>query len=477
MTSTLAYAIRVPAATLSRARTPHRGEPLSRARALSGIKTPARFSSGRAKRHRLDARTVATAVVEPSSEAARAEEVKLSSNVLPGTMPSNAPPEDRTFVAKGANEATCLFFARNDAHLKGRNARTGRTSPRPSLPPVSARAPSPPRVVSRRAPTRDPRATRFPKPTPLTSALPRVAPLRVGRSIAKKFAVRFIGPDRKGLMAGLTQLMFGCGCNILSSNQYVSEDGMFFQRLSIDFSGLFSGADNREALESNIENMARQFDLDSWDISYNADPRRVGILVSKIDHCLWDLLVRHANGELKCEIPFIISNHTDLKYIADQFGIPFHHLPMEPEKHGGDKAAAKAAQEARIEALVEKTGADTLVMARYMQVLSDRFCDRHAAHTINIHHSFLPAFEGAKPYHRAKERGVKLIGATAHYATAKLDMGPIIVQDVAPVSHRDTVKDMVRKGKDVERVALARALRNHLESRVLVHEGRTVVFD
>ena len=181
--------------------------------------------------------------------------------------------------------------------------------------------------------------------------------------------------------------------------------------------------------------------------------------------------MRHANGELKCEIPFIISNHTDLKYIADQFGIPFHHLPMEPERHGGDKAAAKAAQEARIEALVEKAGADTLVMARYMQVLSDGFCDRHAAHTINIHHSFLPAFEGAKLYHRAKERGVKLIGATAHYATAKLDMGPIIVQDVAPVSHRDTVKDMVRKGKDVERVALARALRHHLESRVLVHEG------
>ena len=141
MTSTLAYAIRVPAATLSRARAPHRGdEPLSRARALSGIKTPARFSSGRAKRHWLDARTVATAVVEPSSEAARAEEVKLSSNVLPGTMPSNAPPEDRTFVAKGANEATCLFFARNDAHLKGRNARTGRTSPRPPRSPRSSPA-------------------------------------------------------------------------------------------------------------------------------------------------------------------------------------------------------------------------------------------------------------------------------------------------------------------------------------------------
>ena len=295
--------------------------------------------------------------------------------------------------------------------------------------------------------------------------------------MSKKFAVRFIGPYRKGLMAALTQLMFGCGCNILSYAQYVSDDGMFFQRLSIYFSGLFSGADNRAALESSIENLARQFEMDSWDISYVADPHRVGILVSKIDHCLWDLLVRHANGELKCEIPFIMSNHTDLKYIADQFGIPFFHLPMEPEKFGGDNVKAKAAQEAKIEAVIEKHGADTLVMARYMQVLSDAFCDRHASHTINIHHSFLPAFEGAKPYHRAKERGVKLIGATAHYATAKLDMGPIIVQDVAPVSHRDTVKDMVRKGKDVERVALARALRYHLESRVLVHDGRTVVFD
>ena len=278
-------------------------------------------------------------------------------------------------------------------------------------------------------------------------------------------------------MAGLTQLMFGCGCNILSSAQYVSEDGIFFQRMSIDFSGAYSGKENREALESSIENMAKQYNMISWKIDYAADPHKVGILVSKIDHCLWDLLVRHANKELKCDIPFIISNHPDLGYIAEQFKIPFEYLPMEVDKFDGDKKLAKADQEARIEAVIEKYGADTLVMARYMQVLSDSFCDKHASHTINIHHSFLPAFEGAKPYHRAKERGVKLIGATAHYATAKLDMGPIIVQDVAPVSHRDTVQDMVRKGKDLERVALARALRSHLESRVLVHQNRTVVFD
>ena len=294
--------------------------------------------------------------------------------------------------------------------------------------------------------------------------------------MSKKFAVRFIGPDRKGLMAALTQLMFGCGCNILSSAQYVSDDGMFFQRLSIDFSGLFSGADNRAALESSIENLARQFEMDSWDISYVADPHRVGILVSKIDHCLWDLLVRHANGELKCEIPFIISNHTDLKYIADQFGIPFFHLPMETEKFGGDKVKAKAAQEAKIEAVIEKHGADTLVMARYMQVLSDAFCDRHASHTINIHHSFLPAFEGAKPYHRAKERGVKLIGATCHFVTPDLDEGPIVEQDVIRIDHSDTPEDMAHLGKDIEKVVLARGLRAVVEDRVLLADNKTVIF-
>lgn len=218
--------------------------------------------------------------------------------------------------------------------------------------------------------------------------------------------VRFIGPDKKGLMAGLTQLMFGCGCNILSSDQYVSEDGVFFQRMSIDFSGAYSGADNREALESAIGTMATQFDMIEWKIDYSHDAHKVGILVSKIDHCLWDLLVRHANKELRCDIPFIISNHPDLGHIAEQFGIPFEFLPMEVDKFDGDKTKAKADQEKKIEAVIQKYGADTLVMARYMQVLSDDFCTKHASHTINIHHSFLPAFEGAKPYHRAKDRYV-----------------------------------------------------------------------
>lgn len=193
-----------------------------------------------------------------------------------------------------------------------------------------------------------------------------------------------------------------------------------------------------------------QFDLFSWKISYSDDVHNVGILVSKLDHCLWDLLVRYKNNELKCEIPIIMSNHAELKYIADQFDIPFLHLPM--IYPGGfanattdEKAATKVKQEAQIDAALAKYKVDTLILARYMQVMSDDFCQKHAEHTINIHHSFLPAFEGGRPYHRAKERGVKLIGATAHYATAKLDAGPIIVQDVQPISHRDSVKDMVRK--------------------------------
>ena len=201
----------------------------------------------------------------------------------------------------------------------------------------------------------------------------------------------------------------------------------------------------------------------------------MGILVSKLDHCLWDLLVRYKNNELKCEIPIIMSNHAELKYIADQFDIPFLHLPMVIVDD--DKVLAKKKQEALIDAALTKYKVDTLILARYMQIMSDDFCAKHAEHTINIHHSFLPAFEGGRPYHRAKERGVKLIGATAHYATAKLDAGPIIVQDVQPISNRDSVKDMVRKGKDLERVVLSKALRYHLESRVLVHDNKTVVFD
>lgn len=211
-----------------------------------------------------------------------------------------------------------------------------------------------------------------------------------------------------------------------------------------------------------------------WSIHYSTKVKRMAILVSKFDHCLYDLLIRHKSGELACTIPLIISNHPDLEEVARQFGVRFVHLPIAA---GGDKAAAKAAQEAAIEALIEDEAIDLLVLARYMQVLSPGFCDRNARRTVNIHHSFLPAFEGGRPYHRAHERGVKLIGATAHLATSELDAGPIIEQDTARITHRDSVEAMVRKGRDLERTVLARGVKALLENRVIVSGTRTVVFE
>lgn len=204
----------------------------------------------------------------------------------------------------------------------------------------------------------------------------------------------------------------------------------------------------------------------------------MAVLVSKLDHCLWDLLIRHHSGELgRCEVPVVVSNHPDLGYVARSFGVDFAHLPIDEARHGGDRAAAKQAQEAAIEATLAEAGADLIVLARYMQVFSEGFCERNWRRTINIHHSFLPAFEGARPYHRAHDRGVKVIGATAHYATSELDAGPIVAQDVTRITHTDSPADMVRKGKDLERLVLARAVRWHLHDRVLVHANRTVVFE
>jgi formyltetrahydrofolate deformylase len=190
--------------------------------------------------------------------------------------------------------------------------------------------------------------------------------------------------------------------------------------------------------------------------------------VSKTDHCLYDLLLRHQAGELPCEIPLIVSNHPDQKRVADQFAIPYHVFPITRE--------SKAAQEEKELALLAEQAVDLVVLARYMQVLSSDFLERLGRPVINIHHSFLPAFSGGRPYHQAYERGVKLIGATAHYATSDLDEGPIIEQDVIRSSHRHSVRDLVEKGRDVERTVLSRAVRWHLEDRVLVHGNQTVVF-
>ncbi len=272
-------------------------------------------------------------------------------------------------------------------------------------------------------------------------------------------------PDRKGLVAALARLLYEHGANILSAQQHADRpSSMFFQRIHFDTTELDIA---RGALEDLLRIECGRFGM-RWRIAYSDRPKRMAIFVSRFEHCLYDLLIRHRLGELACEIPLVISNHPELASVAAQFGVPYHAIPV--------RAETKRAQEEQAQRLLEAERVDLIVLARYMQVLSDAFVARWPERIINIHHGFLPAFSGARPYHQALERGVKLIGATAHYATSELDEGPIIAQDVEPCSHRDTVEDLVRKGRDVERVVLARAVRGHLEDRILVHGRRTIVF-
>jgi len=272
-------------------------------------------------------------------------------------------------------------------------------------------------------------------------------------------------PDRRGLVAALAQLLYGHGANILDSDQHTDLDaGQFFQRIVFDTRELHV---DRVGLENAIKEVAERFSM-QFKVHYAAKRKRVAILVSRYDHCLYDLLLRQRSGELQCEIPIILSNHPELAPVAEQFGIQFQCLPVDPENRA-------APEEALLNAL-RNASVDVVVLARYMQILSDRVATELDGRIINIHHSFLPAFVGSKPYHAAHERGVKLIGATAHYATAELDQGPIIAQDVAQTNHRDTVADLIRKGRDLERVVLAQAVRLHLQDRVLVYANRTDVF-
>ncbi len=273
-------------------------------------------------------------------------------------------------------------------------------------------------------------------------------------------------PDRKGLVAALAQLLYGHGANILDADQHTDPvAGQFFQRIKFDMSELHT---DRRSLETAISEVADRFSM-SWRIADGSNRFRTAIFVSKYDHCLYDLLLRQRAGELSTEFAMIISNHEDLRPVAEQFGVPFHHLPITKE--------TKPVQEREALALLKAQSVDLVVLARYMQILSDDFLEAYDGQVINIHHSFLPAFMGSKPYHRAFERGVKLIGATAHYATADLDEGPIIEQDVVRCSHRDSVQDLVRKGRDLEKVVLGRAVRWHLDDRILVYDNKTVVFN
>ena len=276
--------------------------------------------------------------------------------------------------------------------------------------------------------------------------------------------------DQPGLVAALAQTLFERGVNLLDADQHTDEvAGEFFQRIRFELGS--EGADEAAALadiRAAVEPVAERHRM-TFDLYAGQQRPRVAIFVSKTDHCLYDLLLRHRAGELPCDIPMIVSNHEKLRPVAEQFGIPYFVTPVTPE--------TKTEAEARQLELIDEHAIDLVVMARYMQILSAHFIDQLPARIINIHHSFLPAFQGGRPYHQAYDRGVKLIGATAHYATTDLDEGPIIDQDVMRVSHRDDVADLVRKGRDVERNVLARAVRAHLEHRVLVYDNKTVVFD
>jgi formyltetrahydrofolate deformylase len=271
------------------------------------------------------------------------------------------------------------------------------------------------------------------------------------------------GPDQPGLVARTANWIYERSGNILHADQHRDDEaGIFFQR--IEWAPAGDVEESRTGFTEYVRGLGMQVAVARSDVA-----PRVALFVSKIEHCFVDLLARWKMGEFPCELVCVISNHPDLKPITGYYGLPFHHVPVVRER----KAAAETAQVS----LLHDYKVDLVVMARYMQVLSETFLASCGCPVINIHHSFLPAFAGARPYHQAHARGVKLIGATAHYATAVLDDGPIIQQDVSPVNHRHSVRDLVRRGRDLEKSVLAQAVRWHLEHRVLVYGNKTVVFD
>lgn len=271
-------------------------------------------------------------------------------------------------------------------------------------------------------------------------------------------------PDQKGLVAGITGFFAERDFNILHCQQYTDvQDGQYFMRIKLeDHAGI-----ERTVLETQFSEFAKTLGL-TWSVRYSDQPYRVALLVTRASHCPYDLLLRELEGELKCDIPVIIGNHNDLETMAKQFDKPFYHLPITKE--------TKVQQEAQIKALLSEYNIDLVVMARYMQILSEQFVEEFAGRVINIHHGFLPAFQGAKPYHQAYDRGVKIIGATSHYATADLDEGPIIEQGIERVMHDNSPEDLVMIGKDIERLVLARAVKAHIEHRIIISGRRTIVF-
>ncbi|MCG6899698.1 MAG: formyltetrahydrofolate deformylase [Gammaproteobacteria bacterium] len=274
-------------------------------------------------------------------------------------------------------------------------------------------------------------------------------------------------PDQKGIVISITEFIFKNGGNILYLDQHVdTERQVFFMRIEWDLQD-FVIADGKigEYFETLV---ARRFSM-NWQLHFSDEVPRMALLVSKQPHCFYDILARYEAGEWQVDIPLIISNHTDMQTAAGRLGIDYVHLPVTAEN--------RKEQELKQLELLQQYRIDFIVLARYMQILGNGFIDRYPDRIINIHHSFLPAFPGARPYHSAHERGVKIIGATSHYATAELDTGPIIEQDVVRVSHENSVEDMVRKGRDLEKMVLSRAIWHHLHHNILVYENRTVVFE
>lgn len=272
--------------------------------------------------------------------------------------------------------------------------------------------------------------------------------------------------DQKGLVAAVSDFLYRNNGNITHADQHTDrEENVFLQRVEWELEGF---AIPRDDIASAFQPIAVRFGME-WTLRFSDYVPRLAILVSKLPHCLYDVLARWRLGEFEAEIPLVISNHEDARPIVEGFALRYEVLSVTPE--------AKREQEHRIAALIDAERVDLVILARYMQILSDEFVSRYPNRIINIHHSFLPAFAGARPYHQAHERGVKIIGATAHYATRDLDQGPIIDQDVTRVSHRDSVDDLVRKGRDLEKIVLARAVDLHLRNRIVVYGNKTVIFD
>jgi formyltetrahydrofolate deformylase len=291
-----------------------------------------------------------------------------------------------------------------------------------------------------------------------------------------EFILTLSCPDTKGVVYAVAGLLYQAGCNILDSQQFGDLEGddatgLFFMRVHFEAPPHLADGPTLERLFAHVR---QQYAMDAR-FHAVAQRSRVLLMVSQHGHCLNDLLFRWKSGQLPVDIPAIVSNHTTFAALADSYGLPFHHVPIAKDAPGGT-AAAKAAQEAQVRALIERERVDLVVLARYMQILSPELCEALKGRAINIHHSFLPSFKGAKPYYQAHARGVKLIGATAHYVTADLDEGPIIEQDVARVDHSLSAEDLTAVGRDVESVVLARAVRWHVEHRVLLNGHKTVVF-